>query len=628
LAAIAAGCIELHAAWFKGNTHAHTLMSDGNTSPEDLARWYRQHGYDFLFITDHNGVTNVAPVNEALGNGGKFLVIAGQEVTSTMPGGAAVHVNALRPQRSLKEQLGNTAAETLQKDIQTILDAGGMAQINHPNFRWGLNANDIAAAKGAALLEFFNAGGGVNTYGAGPGFPGTEEIWDLVLSRGVLIWGVASDDSHDLIKPGRGWIVVRAARLAPDDLLDAMARGDFYASTGVEIRDYSADASQISVAVVQKGDEKYRIQFVGPGGVLQDQTGAAAVYRIRGNEGYVRARITDSNGQTAWMQPVMPGKVAPSRPGSAAAAPAGAEPRIVPGPPPPVVLGAGGVPIPIAPAPLPPATLPPATSRSPARVNPPLAAPRPVNPPPAPAPTPTRIRESPAPVPSAAGPAPKPANPRDIAIAALAAAASGNLPQARAAFNASNFPQEKQEDLVREAYIEVQLQSLLALAADRQCGPADQGLTTLGYDDKSLPFTFNGFGAFMKTLRFQYRTGLVEAACGDAKTARRIFERLSRARPEISSPDYAYPSMALSKVSPAEGTAKAKAALDEVGRSLAKADTALRPTLLYSQGLLQMALSRTQEAAASFREGAGVSPPGMLHYLNLDALRAMDSQRR
>ena len=284
--------------------------------------------------------------------------------------------------------------------------------------------------------------------------------------------------------------------------------------------------------------------------------------------------------------------------------------------------------------PIAPAPLPPAMGRSPAPVKPPPPAPAPVPanpppaaPPPAPAPKIARIRESPPPAPVPAGPAPKPANPRDIAIAALVAAASGNLPQARGAFNASNFPQAKQEDLVREAYIEVQLQSLLALAADRQCGPADQGLTTLGYDDKSLPFTFHGFGEFMKTVRFQYRIGLVEAACGDAKTARRIFERLARARPESSSLYYAYPSMALSKVNPAEGTARAKAALDEVGRGLAKADAALRPTLLFSQGLLQMVLSQTQEAAASFREGARLSPPGMLQYLNLDALRTVDSQR-
>jgi hypothetical protein len=35
------------AAWFRGNTHAHTLSSDGNASP-DVVRWYREHGYPFI----------------------------------------------------------------------------------------------------------------------------------------------------------------------------------------------------------------------------------------------------------------------------------------------------------------------------------------------------------------------------------------------------------------------------------------------------------------------------------------------------------------------------------------------------------------------------------------------------
>ena len=31
--------------WFKGNTHTHTLNSDGDSSPDDVVRWYRDHRY-------------------------------------------------------------------------------------------------------------------------------------------------------------------------------------------------------------------------------------------------------------------------------------------------------------------------------------------------------------------------------------------------------------------------------------------------------------------------------------------------------------------------------------------------------------------------------------------------------
>src|SRR5581483_9224200 len=40
--------------WYKGNTHTHSLWSDGDAAPEHIADWYRSHGYDFLVLSDHN----------------------------------------------------------------------------------------------------------------------------------------------------------------------------------------------------------------------------------------------------------------------------------------------------------------------------------------------------------------------------------------------------------------------------------------------------------------------------------------------------------------------------------------------------------------------------------------------
>src|SRR5436853_6514220 len=40
--------------WYKGNLHTHSLWSDGNDFPELICDWYRDHGYDFLAISDHN----------------------------------------------------------------------------------------------------------------------------------------------------------------------------------------------------------------------------------------------------------------------------------------------------------------------------------------------------------------------------------------------------------------------------------------------------------------------------------------------------------------------------------------------------------------------------------------------
>ena len=40
--------------YWKGNLHTHTLWSDGDDFPEMVVDWYKQHGYQFLALTEHN----------------------------------------------------------------------------------------------------------------------------------------------------------------------------------------------------------------------------------------------------------------------------------------------------------------------------------------------------------------------------------------------------------------------------------------------------------------------------------------------------------------------------------------------------------------------------------------------
>lgn len=61
--------------WYKGNTHTHTLNSDGDSTPDEVVRWYREHGYHFLVLTDHNFLTSVEGLNALHGADEKFLVM-------------------------------------------------------------------------------------------------------------------------------------------------------------------------------------------------------------------------------------------------------------------------------------------------------------------------------------------------------------------------------------------------------------------------------------------------------------------------------------------------------------------------------------------------------------------------
>jgi hypothetical protein len=212
--------------------------------------------------------------------------------------------------------------------------------------------------------------------------------------------------------------------------------------------------------------------------------------------------------------------------------------------------------------------------------------------------------------------------PAAIAEEGLLLAAGGNLPGAFGVFNATNFPQPKQADFVREAYFELQVQSLVATGAARQCPQADRGITNLGYEDKNLPFTFYGFGALLKRPRVQYLVGGVELACVDEKSARKRWEKVSKSPAPLESTDFAYPLLALMRLDSLAAAPKLAAALDAVRRALSAAKGEQRGLLLYHQGLLLAAAGNALEAEASFTEGAGIASE-MVRYLNLEALHRL-----
>jgi hypothetical protein len=298
--------------WYKGNTHTHTLNSDGDSTPDDVVRWYREHDYRFLVLTDHNFLTSVDALQALHGADEQFLVIRGEEVTETL-GEKSLHTNGLNLDALVPPQGGTSVVDIVQRNVDAIRRERGVPHINHPNFRWSITPAELAQIRNYRLLEIFNGHPMVNNLGGG-GVPGLEEIWDAVLSGGLLVYGIAVDDAHtfkqpgnpDVAGPGRGWISVRAARLEAGALMAALERGDFYASTGVELEDVQSSAERMTVRVKTTPYSKYRIQFIGRDGrLLKESVEPSATYEITGTEGYVRARVLESNGRLAWIQPVM-----------------------------------------------------------------------------------------------------------------------------------------------------------------------------------------------------------------------------------------------------------------------------------------------------------------------------------
>ena len=304
--------------WFKGQLHTHTLNSDGDSTPDDVVRWYREHGYHFVAITDHNYLTSVDGLNAVHGADDKFLVMKGEEVTDRF-GDKPIHVNGLDPAGFIRPAGGNSVVTMVQNMIDAIRSARGVPSINHPNYGWAISADELTQLQRTRLFEVFNGHPLVNNAGGG-GVPGLEETWDRILSSGKLIYGIAVDDAHyfkrpedtTAPRPGFGWVHVRASRLDARSIVEALERGEFYSSTGVELESIGASATSLRIAVKADRLSKYRIQFIGRhGSVLAEMISTPATYAFRGDEGYVRAKVIESNGKVAWVQPVPVGTSAP-----------------------------------------------------------------------------------------------------------------------------------------------------------------------------------------------------------------------------------------------------------------------------------------------------------------------------
>jgi hypothetical protein len=301
------------AKWYRGNTHTHTINSDGENTPDDVARWYRSNGYQFLVITDHEYLTDAAALNAIFGRDEQFLMIPGQEVTGRAQG-KPVHVNQIGAKKLVMPAALPTIFEVLQRDVNMVHEAGAIAQINHPNFGWALSGDDLARVENAQLVEIWNGHPMVNNLGGG-GTPSAEEMWDVALTAGKRLFAIADDDAHHFkpehladpasAAPNRGWIYVRAQKLSEADILDAIRRGDFYASNGVELTDIVSTPATLTLSIKATSYSRYRTEFVGAGGkVLAESTANPAIYQYKGNEKYVRARVIESNGKRAWTQPV------------------------------------------------------------------------------------------------------------------------------------------------------------------------------------------------------------------------------------------------------------------------------------------------------------------------------------
>lgn len=392
--------------WWKGNLHTHTLWSDGNDFPEMIADWYAENGYHFLTLSDHNILSEGErwmKVDQIVKRGGKealakyvkrfgdhwvetrgkpgtpehevrlkplnefrtlveqkqrFLMIPSEEI-SDQSEGRPVHMNAANLRELLPPVGGRTVREAIANNLRATREQENrigrpiMLHLNHPNFGYAVTAEDMAAVAEQRFFEVYNGHPGINHLGD-KNHPGVERLWDIssVLRIDQFatppMYGVATDDSHNYhgrggSRRGRGWVYVRSVFLTPEHLIEAMRRGDFYGSSGVELEQLQFDGKRLELKIKAEPGVTYETRFIGTlsdydkssrertdaagkpirstriysdeiGKTLAVSESTEPSYTLTGKELYVRAVVTASKAATdpsfpgqqmqAWTQPV------------------------------------------------------------------------------------------------------------------------------------------------------------------------------------------------------------------------------------------------------------------------------------------------------------------------------------
>ena len=227
-------------SWYKGNTHAHTtLCGHADSSPSVVAQWYHDHGYNFTILSEHNRFIDPTTVKLSGEVREDFILVPGEEVT----GRKHIHTTAMNVGKLVPWHFDHPERSgIIQQHVNATRAAGGTTILNHPNFHWAVKAEDLIPVKHLHMFELYNGHPAVRNFGDAH-HPSTEQQWDAMLTSGMRVYGVASDDAHQFAtwgkarsNPGRGWVMVRAENLCADTITEAMLSGEFYSSSGVQLK--------------------------------------------------------------------------------------------------------------------------------------------------------------------------------------------------------------------------------------------------------------------------------------------------------------------------------------------------------------------------------------------------------
>jgi hypothetical protein len=275
----------------KAQLHAHSSLSyDSDTDAADLVNSYKNDGYSFLCVTDHDRISAFAHLSDD-----SLRVIPGIEVTIPVlfwPIPLGKHLVVINPALDSS----HAALEAARSDPEGIADR--VVVPAHPGWRGGAGTGrwfpeDLATMKGLRFIEIESPHSRD---------PVDLTLWNLInVQHGPEdpVWGVAVDDAHDGSR-NSGWIMVKTTDLSLGAFMNALKKGAFYPTRGplldITVTGRSVEVKSPAAKWIRFIDCQNRIVAV-----FRSDT---ATYESRGDEGFIRVEAEDPRGRTAWSQPM------------------------------------------------------------------------------------------------------------------------------------------------------------------------------------------------------------------------------------------------------------------------------------------------------------------------------------
>lgn len=171
--------------WLKGDLHAHSTYSDGDSPVATVIAKAESLDMDFFVITDHNTVDQL---NDPSYKSDKVRLLYGFEWTT-----GKGHANIWTPEKSdfeeIKETLASADAYTA---AELVHEKGGLFSINHPTAffccPW-----ELGVEKNVDSIEVWNSMYRVPNFNMLAGHP----FWDFELIKGERVSAVGGSDTHE-----------------------------------------------------------------------------------------------------------------------------------------------------------------------------------------------------------------------------------------------------------------------------------------------------------------------------------------------------------------------------------------------------------------------------------------------